>query len=73
LTKEEQNKLRQLAYELDLRLPSTRERAEARIAYQIIQEVLDRRVADLQPEVRERVVKEVKAQLQELITGSRRP
>lgn len=73
LEPEEREEMAELARELDMKVPSEEERAEARIAYQLIQHALDEHVADLDPEVQERVVEEMKVQLQELVTGSRRP
>lgn len=73
LTPEEQLELERLAYEIGIKLPSPAERAEARIAYNLIQYALNKHLEEMEPESTSRITEEIKVQLQELITGSRRP
>lgn len=73
LTPDEQERLEELAFELNMKTPSPAERAEARIAYNWIHAAIEDRLSNLPPDLQERVDEEMKVQLQELVTGSRRP
>lgn len=69
----EQERLEKLAFALDMKAPSPAERAEARLAYNWIHAAIEDRLSKLSPDLQERVDEEMKVQLQELVTGSRRP
>ncbi len=69
----DQKRFEKLASELNMKAPSTAERAEARIAYNWIHAAIEERMSKLSPDLQEQVNEEMKVQLQELVTGSRRP
>ena len=69
---EEKKELELLAYELNIKIPSKHERAEARAAYNLIQYAVKKQLEDLPSEKRKEIVSEMKVQLQEMVTGSRR-
>ena len=69
----DQKDLEELAQRLEVRLPSASEREEARVAYDMLKESLEERVAAIPVDERENVVAEMRLQLEEAITGSRRP
>jgi hypothetical protein len=73
LSAEEEQALERLAYDIGVKLPSPAERIEARIAYNLIQYALNKHIEHMEPALTENVTAELKVQLQELITGSRRP
>ena len=73
LTDEEKIDLERVAMELNVRLPTPKEKVEARIAYNMIQAAMAQKLVDLSMESRQEVEKEIKVQLEELITGSRAP
>ncbi len=72
-TDAEQRTLASLAKTLQVRLPSPLEREDARRAYQLIRESLDGKLREVPAEQKQRILDEVKAQLQESVTGSHRP
>lgn len=69
----ERAELEELSSKLKVRLPTPLEREEARRAYDIIHDSAMERLKELSPEERHRVLDEVKVQMIESITGSRRP
>jgi AAA domain, putative AbiEii toxin, Type IV TA system len=73
LNAEEQHELERLSYNLNIKLPSPAETAEARIAYNMIQYALNKHLLEMDEALTEKVRAEMKVQLRELITGSRRP
>jgi hypothetical protein len=73
LTPEDRKRLEELAFELNMKAPSPAERAEARLAYNWIHAAMEERMSQLSPDLKERVNDEMKVQLEELVTGSRRP
>ncbi len=73
LTDAEERTFAALGKSLAVRLPSPLEREEARRAYALIKDGLDAKLKEVPLEEKQRVVDEVKAQLQEAVTGSYRP
>ena len=73
LRPKEQARRRELAERLRVRMPSAGETEEARTAYELLRESLDAKTAAMPVEERARVIAEMRMQLQEGITGSRRP
>lgn len=73
LDPEDQERFQELSEVMSMRLPSTEERAEARIAYEAIQEALAYKLMSLSEEDRPRVIAELKSQLLEAVTGEDRP
>jgi hypothetical protein len=69
----DKEKLAEVAADLQIRLASPQEQAAAQKAYDLIREYARERLKDLPPEKRRQVLAEVKMQLTESITGSRRP
>jgi predicted ATP-binding protein involved in virulence len=65
--------LRQLADFLGLQLPRPQERAEARAAFDLIEDSLNEKIDSMPEEKKQRVLDEVKVQLQEIVSGTRRP
>jgi predicted ATP-binding protein involved in virulence len=70
---EDQQELAALARKLEVRLPTPIERVHARKAFDIMAEFAESRLASLLPADREKVIEEIKVQIQESVTGSRRP
>ena len=73
LSRSDERRLQELAERLRMRMPSTSERQEARDAYDLLRQSVEQKVANMPVEQREKVVTEMRLQLQEAITGSRRP
>jgi predicted ATPase len=73
LSLDEQRELEEAAKVLRIRLPSPAERKEAREASKMIQQALRKQWEAMPLEERRQVLQEVEVELQELITGSRRP
>ena len=73
LTEAEQSERRQLATELNVRLPSPKETTAARAAYNLIKVEIAKKLAELPMETRDMIDKEIKVQLEELVTGERLP
>jgi predicted ATP-binding protein involved in virulence len=73
LSEEDQKRLSYLASRLAVRPPQPFEREEARTAFKSIEDALDEKIAAIPAEKKEKVKREVKAQLLESITRSRRP
>jgi hypothetical protein len=66
-------KIKRLAAQLAIRAPAPHESVEAREAFQMINDFYAEKLKSLDPDNRERILREVQAQLTESITGSRRP
>ena len=62
-----------LAAKLAVRAPAPQESAEAREAFQLINEFYADKLKKLDPKRREKILREVQVQLAESIAGSRRP
>jgi len=73
LSADEREELGRVSDVLKLRLPSHQEREEARTASALIEAAVQDRLSKMPPEERRKVVRELEAQVQEAITGSRRP
>ncbi len=73
LSKPEKEELDKAADKLKIALPSPAERKEARVAYELIQDSLRQKIDSMPLEEKEQLIAEVKVQLQETITRSRRP
>ena len=69
----QKKELELLAYELGIKLSSPHERAEARAAYNLIQYAINKQLEDMPAKTRKKIVDEMKVQLEEIVTGSRRP
>ena len=61
------------AERLKVRLPTPKERERARLAFEMIEKALDQQLAEIPPEKRQPLKDEVKVQMLENVTGSRRP
>ena len=72
-TEDQKKELAEVAAELHVRTASPQEKEAARMAYSLIHEFANERLKSLPPERRQEVLDEVKVQLTEAITGSRRP
>jgi len=73
LSANEIKELEKIADELKLRLPSAAEKKEAREASKIIRDSLKSQWRNKPPEEKQKIMEEIDVQMQELITGSRRP
>lgn len=73
LTPEEQSELERLAENIEIRVPAPHETEVARLAFEKMQEALEKELSSLPAEKRKRLLDEAKVQIQENITGSRRP
>ena len=73
LSPDERRELEEAANVLKIRIPSSAEREEAREASRMIQQALWNQWNAMPSEKRQKISQEVDAQLQELITTSRRP
>jgi len=71
-SEDEQRELERLAFQLDIRLPTPKEQAIARVAYNMIQLAMSKKMELIPAEARAQINDEMKVQLQELITGSGR-
>jgi hypothetical protein len=65
--------LASLGRELDLRIPTAIEREHARKAFEIMSAFAEQQLARMSPTDRSKVIEELKVQIQEGLTGSRRP
>jgi energy-coupling factor transporter ATP-binding protein EcfA2 len=72
-TSEEEQKLTKLAGELNIVRPSPKQREEARLAFQMIETALESQLQQIPAEKRAKIRAEAKVQIEENITGSRRP
>jgi energy-coupling factor transporter ATP-binding protein EcfA2 len=70
---EEQAELDKIAENLEIRAPAPHEAEVARLAFDKMQQAFETQLGDLSPEQRQKVIEEAKVQIQENITGSRRP
>lgn len=73
LTDEEKSELDRLAMELNIRLPTPKEQAAARVAYNMIRKAMGEKLLEIPLESRDAINKEIKVQLEEMITGERVP
>jgi predicted ATPase len=73
LSEAEQQELPKLVEQLKMRMPSPAERKEARTAYEFINTALKERIQALPEDQKQKVLAEVRVQLQEIVTGSWRP
>jgi predicted ATP-binding protein involved in virulence len=73
LSAEEQKTLEQASALLRVRLPLSMEREEARLAYQLIEAALVEKIKEIPAEKQKKVLDEVRVQMLENVTGSRRP
>lgn len=69
----ERSQLLETAETLNVRLPEPEERKEARTAYELLESGMRDRLRSMTLEEQEKVLNEAKVQLQEAVTGSRRP
>ena len=70
---EEQAELDKIAENLEILAPAPHESEVARLAFDKMQVAFEAQLGDLSPEQRQKVIEEAKVQIQENITGSRRP
>ena len=68
----EQTELERLALQLNIKLPSPKEDTAARIAYNMIQLAMAKKLESIPTEMRAKIDDEIKVQLQELFSGSGR-
>jgi energy-coupling factor transporter ATP-binding protein EcfA2 len=73
LNGDEQEEMRRAAEALRVRMPTPVERQEARAAYDVLESAMRDRLKEMSPAEREKILSEAKVQLQEALTGSRRP
>jgi hypothetical protein len=73
LSDAEEEELKKHAEMLDVRPPAPQERREAREAFEMIEEALEKQLKDIPVDEQKRLLEEAKVQIQENITGSRRP
>jgi hypothetical protein len=73
LSTEEENALAEVAGRLNVRIPAPLEKEAAQQAYRLIHDFASERLKALPPAERQDVLDEVKVQITESITGSRRP
>jgi hypothetical protein len=73
LDEDERRKLQEHADYLGLNLPLPQARAEARQAFALIESSLNEKIAQMPEHEKQRVLDEVKVQLQEIVSDSRRP
>lgn len=69
----EQEEMRRAAEVLRVRMPTPVERQEARAAYEVLEASMRDRLREMDPVERDKILSEAKVQLQEALTGSRRP
>jgi hypothetical protein len=72
-SKSDRDRLEEVAAQLRIRTPEPNETEAARQAAQLINDFAAQRLARLTPEEREKILAEVKVQMTESISGSRRP
>jgi predicted ATP-binding protein involved in virulence len=70
---DEQEEMRRAAEALRVRMPTPIERQEARAAYDVLESAMRDRLREMDPAERDKILSEAKVQLQEALTGSRRP
>jgi len=73
LAADEQHELVSVANSLRLKLPSEQERAEARTASTLIEAATQERLRQMSADERNKILRELEIQIQDAITGSRRP
>lgn len=72
-SEEEEQELRMLAVKLGTDLPPPESQARARKAYEIIASAVDDKLESMPEEERSRLNAEIKSQVQEIVSGERRP
>lgn len=72
-TKAEEQELKTLAEHLKIKRPSPKQREEARLAFQMIERALEQQLLSIPAEKRRKILDEAKVQMEENITGFRRP
>ncbi len=72
-SEEEEQQLRMLAVKLGTDLPPPESQARARKAYEIIASAVDDKLGSMPEEERSRLNAEIKSQVQEIVSGERRP
>ena len=72
-TDRQHDELVKIANKIKVRLPSPGERKEAREAFELIQGALQEKIKTMPSEEKKKLINEAKAQLQEMVTDSRRP
>lgn len=70
---EEKKELEQVTSLLNISPPSPLEKEEARLVFEKLEDALNEQLENLPVDKQKRMLKEAKAQIQESITGSRRP
>jgi hypothetical protein len=73
LDEKDQRKLQEAAEALKVRMLTLEERQEAQAVYDLLESAMRDRLRSMQPEEQEKILTEAKVQLQEAVTGSRRP
>jgi hypothetical protein len=73
LEPKEQEEMGVAAAALKVRMPTHAERREAQAAYEVLESAMSARLQEMSLEEREKILAEAKVQLQEALTGSRRP
>lgn len=71
-TEEEKAELQRIAFQLNINLPTPKEDAAARVAYNMIQLAMSKKLESIPVDVRSKVDDEIKVQLLELFSGSGR-
>lgn len=71
-TEEEEADLQGIAFQLNINLPTPKEGAAARVAYNMIQLAMSQKLESMSSDVRKKVDDEIKVQLLELFSGSGR-
>lgn len=73
LTDKEESELKRLAVKLNIKSPTSAERTESRLAYDMIQYCVNEQLRRLPLSKRKKIAEETRVQLLEIITGWRRP
>lgn len=73
LGEDEERDLQEIAATLKVRMPNPVEREEARKSFDLMQATMREHLRTMDRDERERILTEAKVQLQEAVTGSRRP
>ncbi len=73
LNEEEKQEYVRLARLLNVRVPSPQERETARTAFQLLEGAIDERLKAVPLDQQKKLLEEAKVQLQEIVSGSRRP
>ncbi|HTG34185.1 MAG TPA: AAA family ATPase [Thermoanaerobaculia bacterium] len=73
LSEIEQQDMQKAAATLEVRMPNPAEREEAREAFKLLEDAMRQQIASRSIEEQDKILAEARVQLQEAITGSRRP